>query len=606
MAEHEVEVVARAPRAHANAPAARSRSCDVEPQIARGALGDAARPAIRPADGDRRVVRCQFCHVHLVRLRPQRVYDGPQVGGQPGPDGDLGERLGAADRGVADGIRGELLVRDDESVVVAGPDPGVREADLLDDARRRPATSTSSPRRSGWVNAIRMPATKLPIVRWLAKPITSPITAEDARTPPATACTCGITSSADITPTKTIVVTDRPAQDAVARHRLGRELAARDAAQSTTLRDQRRERRSPPRRSRAAARTRSSRSLFAPVDRFPPRESLLEPVPVRRPRSSPTCQQSRTSSPSRRAGKSTSPRSTSFTGRPSASSSSTHASSSFSERVELARARTSPTAKPLAVAGDRLHELAPLALELAHAFPQRHHALGRRPHLREGAVSLGRSERAVGHGRAAILRAAQRRPRRASRRGSRSSVSWSLSHTRSAPTSGAPDSDVLYRYSTAISGVVLYAIMLLVTLAIAGFDRDLLALRRPRSWPVALGLGVLIIVVVFIAIAVLEPLLHGGEEQGLTPDEWQPDRAGAYVLNGAVTVLFVAVRGGAALPRRRLLAPRALRALDRDRCDGQRVRPRARPHRRLRPDHAASAARSRGCGRASTASCPGC
>jgi len=74
---------------------------------------------------------------------------------------------------------------------------------------------------------------------------------------------------------------------------------------------------------------------------------------------------------------------------------------------------------------------------------------------------------------------------------------------------GAPDNDVFYRYSTAISGIVVYAIMLLVTLAIAGFDRDRLALRRPRSWALALGLGVLMIVVVYMAIAVLEPLLPG-------------------------------------------------------------------------------------------------
>ncbi len=47
---------------------------------------------------------------------------------------------------------------------------------------------------------------KLPIVRWAAKPITSPSTADEARMAPATARTCGITRSAERQPTKTIVV----------------------------------------------------------------------------------------------------------------------------------------------------------------------------------------------------------------------------------------------------------------------------------------------------------------------------------------------------------------------------------------------------------------
>jgi len=69
-----------------------------------------------------------------------------------------------------------------------------------------PPTSTSSPSRIGCVKAIIRPATKLPIVRCEAKPITRPSTADEARRPPATALTCGITSRADITPTTTIVV----------------------------------------------------------------------------------------------------------------------------------------------------------------------------------------------------------------------------------------------------------------------------------------------------------------------------------------------------------------------------------------------------------------
>ena len=68
------------------------------------------------------------------------------------------------------------------------------------------STTTVSPRRSGCENAIRIPATALPIVLCAAKPITSPMTAEDARMPPAIARTCGMTSSAESTPTKTIVV----------------------------------------------------------------------------------------------------------------------------------------------------------------------------------------------------------------------------------------------------------------------------------------------------------------------------------------------------------------------------------------------------------------
>ena len=46
---------------------------------------------------------------------------------------------------------------------------------------------------------------KLPIVRCAAKPSTRPSTADEARIAPATARTCGITSSAERTPTKTIV-----------------------------------------------------------------------------------------------------------------------------------------------------------------------------------------------------------------------------------------------------------------------------------------------------------------------------------------------------------------------------------------------------------------
>src|SRR5258708_1414955 len=70
-----------------------------------------------------------------------------------------------------------------------------------------PSTSMASPRRTGWVNAIESPATKLPRVCCAARPITIPSTADEARMPPAIARTCGMTSSGERTPTNTIAAT---------------------------------------------------------------------------------------------------------------------------------------------------------------------------------------------------------------------------------------------------------------------------------------------------------------------------------------------------------------------------------------------------------------
>ena len=98
-----------------------------------------ARPTPRRdplAHEDRRLVACQVAHEHFFPFAPQRLERRRADPGLRHLDGHLGERRLAPDRGVADGIRGELLVRDDEPVVVAGADPGVGEADLLDDPLR--------------------------------------------------------------------------------------------------------------------------------------------------------------------------------------------------------------------------------------------------------------------------------------------------------------------------------------------------------------------------------------------------------------------------------------------------------------------------------------
>lgn len=106
---------------------------------------------------------------------------------------------------------------------------------------------------------------------------------------------------------------------------------------------------------------------------------------------------------------------------------------------------------------------------------------------------------------------------------------------------GDPPDDVLYRYSTAAGAIVQYAITLAIVLWITRGParRDLLGLRRPLSWARAAGLSLGVIVGIYIVTAVLEPFLNAGEEQGLTPSEWDGDRAWAYIANFAV-IVFVA------------------------------------------------------------------
>jgi len=105
--------------------------------------------------------------------------------------------------------------------------------------------------------------------------------------------------------------------------------------------------------------------------------------------------------------------------------------------------------------------------------------------------------------------------------------------------SGKPSPQVLYEWSTAVGGLVQDAVLLFLVLLIAGFDRQLLALRRPRSWPAALKLLGSALVAIYVAEIVYTALVHPGNEQGLTPSHWEPSHAAAYVANGLVICLWV-------------------------------------------------------------------
>ena len=101
--------------------------------------------------------------------------------------------------------------------------------------------------------------------------------------------------------------------------------------------------------------------------------------------------------------------------------------------------------------------------------------------------------------------------------------------------------DVVYSYSTFAGGMVLYVVWAGIVFLIAVDRFDLLALRRPRSWPRALGLAFGAIVAIYICEAVVSliPLPQSpGKEQGLTPTHWEPAHAGAFAAN---LVLFAVV-----------------------------------------------------------------
>ena len=100
-------------------------------------------------------------------------------------------------------------------------------------------------------------------------------------------------------------------------------------------------------------------------------------------------------------------------------------------------------------------------------------------------------------------------------------------------TGGRPEEDALYRYDTAIGALLVYPLLLALVASIGrGLPvRDYFALRRPESWPSALGLALASYVAIFLGAAALLRALDATGEQGLAPQEWDPARAGAFVAN---------------------------------------------------------------------------
>ena len=106
-------------------------------------------------------------------------------------------------------------------------------------------------------------------------------------------------------------------------------------------------------------------------------------------------------------------------------------------------------------------------------------------------------------------------------------------------SSGKPDRNVVYHWSTSVQSVVYYGIFLAIVLAICRNDwRELLALHRPRSWAVSAGIAVGVILVVIAVERALDPVLHAGREQGLTPTHWEPAHTAAFAASFVALTLI--------------------------------------------------------------------
>lgn len=102
--------------------------------------------------------------------------------------------------------------------------------------------------------------------------------------------------------------------------------------------------------------------------------------------------------------------------------------------------------------------------------------------------------------------------------------------------------DLLYRWSTVVGGAVQYALILALVLFIArGLAPAVLGLRPPSSWRGAAGWIAASIVAIWVIGAALNPFLEAGEEQGLVPQDWDPDRAAAFAANFVVVALVAPV-----------------------------------------------------------------
>ena len=105
---------------------------------------------------------------------------------------------------------------------------------------------------------------------------------------------------------------------------------------------------------------------------------------------------------------------------------------------------------------------------------------------------------------------------------------------------GKVPKEPLYRWDQFVGGVIqfglLFGLMLLVV--VGKPKREAFALQRPASWRRAAAIAIGVAVTVSLVSAALDPVLHPGKEQGLSPHGWEPRHAAAFAANFVLVALI--------------------------------------------------------------------
>ncbi len=174
-----------------------------------------------------------------------------------------------------------------------------------------------------------------------------------------------------------------------------------------------------------------------------------------------------------------------------------------------------------------------------------------------------------------------------------------------------PD-NLAYKWSSSLAALIQYWLFLVVIVAIALVAklelRETFALRRPASWPRALGLTVLCLVVIYLGSFAYERLLSlfgdwsTTDEQGLVPDGWDSSRAAPFVAFFLVVTLVAPAVEELTYRGLGISLLAAVGRMARDPGDGRALRSRTRSRLRLSRSSPSSGSSSAGSGCGRTAS----